>query len=128
MREIAKIHREGVILELEQLGRVLNPKYSLEWFEEVWDQQPFKPVTFSIDDKVVGFRTNIDSEVMLYVDPEYHRQGIGSKLITPNGNVWIIDGNKMAEGFYTKNGYYKTPKSRNTILFDHEVTESLWEK
>jgi len=125
--EIARIHREGVMLELEQLGLKLGSMYSQKWFEKVWHQHnDTKKSTYHRDGKMVGFGTKIDSEVMLYVDQEYHRKGIGSVLIGNTTEVWVIEGNKMAEGFYTKNGFHKTPKSRRSVIFGHEVTENLW--
>jgi len=116
--EIARIHREGVILELEQLGLELGSKYSQEWFEEVWERH--KGI------KVPGFIVTIGGETMVYVDQKYHRKGIGSILIDDTTEVWVLDGNKMAEGFYSKNGFYKTKITRKSVIFDHELAETLW--
>jgi len=127
--EIARIHREGVILELEQLGLELGSKYSQEWFEKVWSQHnDINRKTYHTDGKMVGFEIKIVDEVMLYVDPKYHRQSIGSVLIGDTTEVWVINGNKMAEGFYNKNGFCKTETTRRSVIFDHEVAEGLWKK
>jgi len=121
--EIARIHREGVVLELEQLGLKLDPKYSLCWFEDVWDE--VKPKYIKTHKH--GFIANFEGEIMLYVDPDYHRNGIGSDLIKDvDGMVWVLKGNKMAEGFYAKNGFYNTGKRRNVVMFGHEVVLHLW--
>lgn len=126
IKDIARIHFKGVILELGQIGEDLPVKYSLFWFERVWEEQTCKITTHKIDGKVVGFATTIDNETMIYVDPEYHRQGIGSKLLGDTKEVWVLDGNKMAEGFYKKNGFNKTDMIRKCAIFGNELKENFW--
>ena len=126
MKDIARIHRAGVILELEQIDKKLSTKYSLFWFEKVWEKQVCKIKTHDVDNRIIGFVANIDDEVMLYVDPEYHRQGIGTKLMGNESEVWVLDGNKMAEGFYGKNGFHKTEQKRRAMMFGLELNENLW--
>ena len=126
MKDIARIHREGTILELEQVGKELSSKYSLSWFKSIWEQQTCKIKTHDIDGKVVGFITNIDNEVMIYVDPEYHRCGIGSKLLGNTKELWVLDGNKIAEGFYKKNGFNKTGIIRKCEMYGYELKKNFW--
>ena len=129
IREIAKIHREGVKLELRQLGLGLDLKHSLDWFMMMWNHQDCDIGTHRIDRKIVGFVTNIDGEVMIYVDPEHHSNGIGSTLLSMvQGDVWVVEGNKIAEDFYTKNGFSKTKESRKAEMFEHKVVENLWKR
>jgi GNAT superfamily N-acetyltransferase len=128
MKDIARIHRLGVETELAQLGKELHSKYSLSWFKSVWEQQSCEIKTHTINDSVVGFMADYDNRSMIYVDPEYHRQGIGSKLLGDTKEVWVLDGNKIAEGFYKKNGFHKTYSTSKHIMFEHEVETNLWLK
>jgi len=127
--EIARIHREGVILELEQIGKELGSKYSQEWFEEVWEQKSYVGKFYIVNGKTTGFQINYEGELMVYVHSDYRRERIGSFLIRDNvkGEIWVLNGNKIAENFYTKNGFHKTGRSRNNVMFGHEVTENLWD-
>ena len=128
MEDVARIHKAGVELELAQIGHQLDPKYSLHWFEQIWNAQTCDIETHEMNGKTVGFITNIGGEIMLYVDPDYHRQGIGNLLLGMDGAVWVLDGNKPAERFYKKNGYYKAKKNRLSFMFRHEVTQNLWSR
>jgi GNAT superfamily N-acetyltransferase len=126
IREVATIHRNCSIMELDQIGLKLDIKHSVEWFMWMWSNQDCEILTHRIDRKIVGFVTNVDGEVMLYVDPEHQRKGIGSSLIPKEGAMWVLDGNEIAEKFYEKNGFFKTDESRETEMFEHKVTENLW--
>ena len=128
MEDVARIHKAGVELELAQIGHQLDLNYSSYWFEQMWDIQTCAIETHKINGKTVGFITSVGGEIMLYVDPDYHRQGIGNLLLGMEGAVWVLNGNKPAERFYTKNGYYNTKKSRLALMFGHEVTQNLWSK
>lgn len=129
MGEIARIHRAGIELELAQIGHQLDPKYSLYWFEQVWDIQDCEIKTYEIDGKTVGFITVVAGEIMIYVDPDHHRKGIGSELINQlSGMVWVLKGNKPAEEFYKKNGFYNTGEIKNMVMFGHEAVAYLWER
>ena len=123
---VARIHRAGIVLELKQLGLELDPKYSHDWFLKRWNANDCEIKTYKINKKIVGFMSNVGGEIMLYVDPEYHRMGIGSSLISSDGDVWVLDGNVMAERFYSKNGFYNTGKSEEIEMFDHKVVKNLW--
>jgi len=124
--EIARIHRDCSIMELDQIGLELDDKYSLDWFIEIWSNQNCEIETYRIDRKIVGFVTNIEGEVMIYVDPDNQRKGVGSYLIPREGAMWVIDGNKISEKFFEKNGFFKTEESREAKLFGHKVNENLW--
>jgi len=126
--EIARIHREGVKLELEQLGLTLGDKYSQEWFEKAWGSKYYIAKTVVAIGEVIGFYINFKGEPMLYVHPSHRREGVGSRLLHGANNAWVINGNKIAESFYLKNGFVRTGEQRESVIFDHEITENLWER
>jgi len=128
MKDIARVHLRGVIEEFRNIDKELDPKYTLKWFEDVWNQQTCKIKVHEENGKVVGFYTVIEGEVMLYVDPDYHRQGIGSKLLGDDDSLWVIEGNFPAERFYHRHGFRRTWDERTVTIFGNKIKEVLWKR
>jgi hypothetical protein len=130
LNRIARIHYEGVKLELATIG--LYPNIDYDFFRNRWQEVGTDNVkTFPIfSDKTFGFIAKIDGETMLYVDKNHFRENIGSVLLSMEdvSNVWIIDGNYRAEGFYKNHGFIKTDTQRIQEQFGEQAREFAWER
>lgn len=128
INRIARIHLDGVKLELAAIG--LNPKLDYEFFKTRWEKVGIGNVKTFPKGKALGFITKMDGETMLYVDKKHHRQGIGSALLNMETvkDVWVIDGNYRAEGFYKHHGFTKTTTQRVQEQFGEQVKETLYVK
>ncbi len=131
IEEIAEIHHKCLTEEFKTIG--LEVSINSQHLKEKWKENQDNIKTFTQGGKVIGFITT-DSEPMIYVDPEYQRQGIGGKLLKISNvkSVWVMKGNTKAENFYRKNGFKPTDwslsYSRETTKLGHDITEIKWVK
>ena len=128
IEEIAEIHHKCVVNEFKETGvtTTINHGHLLEmWLKH----DKIIVATHKKNGNVVGFMAIWDNESMIYVDPDYQRQGIGSELLKKinESEVWVMEGNTKAENFYKKNGF-KPTDSRETTKLGHDITEIKWVK
>ncbi len=125
--EIAHIHYKGLSDEFGEIGLGVNISY--EHLRKKWEGYEDYVRTHKRDNRVIGFAGNIDGSLMIYVDPDYQRMGIGKRLLNeidlPWLDIWVMKGNTKAENFYKKNGF-NPADSRETTKLGHDITEIKW--
>jgi GNAT superfamily N-acetyltransferase len=124
VEQITKIHYNGLVEEFKAVGIEADIDY--KHLKKKWKEQQDKVKTYTEDGKILGFITT-EKEPMVYVDPEYQRQGIGSTLLKASNvrSVWVMNGNVKAEKFYYKNGFFPTV-TRTTEKLGHKIDETRW--
>ncbi len=125
MGRIEEIHYLGLLQEFGQIGYKINIDYS--YLKDKWADYKGSVVTEAVNGKIVGFATT--DEPMIYVDSDYQRQGIGSKLLKKANIscVWVANANVPANKFYERNGF-KPTESREVVKLGCKLRENKWVK
>lgn len=103
----------------------------LDWYyPTVFTEHQEKSITFVMEEnqKLIGVGRAIDNEIyFLFVDPEYHGQSIGSRIlhelekeITTNHKHFTVLSTLNAVSFYQKNGYKAIKPS------GYDIGNDLW--
>ena len=117
-----------------------SPDYSIEGTEEFRKCMHDEEYLYGIDyygafDSsnligLIGIRSNLEHICFFFVDGQYHRQGIGTKLFDQlldnyKGNIITVNSSPYGLGFYKKLGFVPTEEEKtiNGIRFTPMIYE-----
>lgn len=114
VRDIANILRTGLQFILPDLQPLHTPEEDIEFVGTLMMKECDVVVATEIDRSIGFIAFKQDWISHLYILPDYHNQGIGTKLLSyateayPYLQLWTFQSNAQARRFYEKHGFIAT--------------------